>query len=141
MPIKNYTTKIPAAQTVGEIQGILAAHGARQIMLDYQDNGHIGAIAFSIDTSAGRRGFQLPARAELVLKTLGKQRVKADYDQAERVAWRILKDWVDAQMAILESEQVEMAEIFLPYMLSDKGQTLYQVVRENPLMLGGAEHG
>ena len=28
MPIKNYTTKVPAVQTVGEIQGILAAHGA-----------------------------------------------------------------------------------------------------------------
>ena len=30
MPIKNYTTKVPAVQTVGEIQGILAAHGARR---------------------------------------------------------------------------------------------------------------
>lgn len=36
MPIKNYTTKVPAVQTVGEIQGILAAHGARKVMMDYQ---------------------------------------------------------------------------------------------------------
>ena len=35
MPIKNYTTKVPAVQTVGEIQGILAAHGARKVMMDY----------------------------------------------------------------------------------------------------------
>lgn len=37
MPIKNYTTKVPAVQTVGEIQGILAAHGARKVMMDYPD--------------------------------------------------------------------------------------------------------
>ena len=35
MPIKNYTTKIEASKTVGEIQQMLAQHGAKQIMLDY----------------------------------------------------------------------------------------------------------
>lgn len=71
-------------------------------MLDYSDTGHIGAIAFSIDTPIGRRGFQLPARVDMVLQTLQKQHVKTDYAHAERVAWRIIKDWVDAQMAILD---------------------------------------
>lgn len=137
MPIKNYTTKIPAPQTVGEIQGILAAHGARQIMLDYSDTGHIGAIAFSIDTPIGRRGFQLPARVDMVLQTLQKQHVKTDYAHAERVAWRIIKDWVDAQMAILESEQVSMDEVFLPYMVGDGGTTLYQAFCHNQLTSGG----
>ena len=135
MPIKNYTTKVNAAQTVGEIQGILAAHGARQIMMDYSGNGHIGSIAFTIDTPAGRQGFQLPARVEAVHKTLTKQHVKADYDQAERVAWRIVKDWVDAQMAILESEQVSMDEIFLPYLIGDGGKTLYEAFCDNQLKL------
>ena len=37
MPIKNYTTKVPAAQTVGEIQELLASHGARKVMMDYGD--------------------------------------------------------------------------------------------------------
>ena len=136
MPIKNYTTKIPAAQTVGEIQGILAAHGARQIMMDYSDGGHVGAIAFTINTPMGRRGFQLPARVEPVMRTLEKQHVKTDYDHAERVAWRIVKDWIDAQMAILESEQVSMDEIFLPYMVNETGQTLYELVQSKQLMLG-----
>jgi len=139
MPIKNYTTKIPATQTVGEIQGILAAHGARQIMIDYADGGRVDAIAFAIDTPMGRRGFRLPGRVEPVMRTLEKQRVKTDRDHAERVAWRIVKDWVDAQMAILESEQVSMDEIFLPYMVNETGQTLYQMVQSNTLMLGGGE--
>ena len=46
MPIKNYTTKVPAVQTVGEIQGILAAHGARKVMMDYGDDGKVLAVCY-----------------------------------------------------------------------------------------------
>lgn len=42
MPIKNYTTKVPAAKTVGEIQAILARHCASRIMLDYDDGRMLG---------------------------------------------------------------------------------------------------
>lgn len=68
---------------------------------------------------------------------LTRQKVKCDREQAERVAWRIVKDWVEAQMAILESEMVQMDEIFLPYMVDNNGQTLFQAYRSNQLMLGG----
>ena len=51
-------------------------------------------------------------------------------DQARRTAWRILKDWIQAQMALLETNMVEMEEIFPPYMLSGE-QTLYQALRAN----------
>ena len=40
-------------------------------------------------------------------------------------------------MAILESEMVQMDEIFLPYMLNSVGQTVYQAYSGNPLMLDG----
>lgn len=36
MAIKNYTTKISAAQTVGEIQEILAIHGAKRVMEEFE---------------------------------------------------------------------------------------------------------
>ena len=47
--------------------------------------------------------------------------------QAVRASWRILKDWVEAQMALLETGMVTMDEIFLPYMLFG-GQSLYQAL-------------
>ena len=47
--------------------------------------------------------------------------------QAIRTSWRILKDWVETQMALLETGMVTMDEIFLPYMLSG-GQTFYQAL-------------
>lgn len=136
MPIMNYTTKVDVFATLGEIQGQLVKHGAKKIMQDFDDDGHISALSFLIDTPNGPRGVKLPANVDAVLAVLTKQKVKCDRDQAERVAWRIVKDWVAAQMAILESEMVQMDEIFLPYMLNDKGETLFQCYRQNQLSIG-----
>jgi len=137
MPIMNYTTKVDVFATLGEIQGQLVKHGAKKIMQDYDNDGHITALSFLIDTPNGPRGVKLPANVDAVWNVLTNQKVKCDRDQAERVAWRIVKDWVAAQMAILESEMVQMDEIFLPYMLNDKGQTLFQCYRHNQLLIGG----
>lgn len=137
MPIMNYTTKVDVFATLGEIQGQLVKHGARKIMQDYDNDGHITALSFLIDTPNGPRGIRLPANVDAVWAVLTNQKVKCDRNQAERVAWRIVKDWVAAQMAILESEMVQMDEIFLPYMLNDKGQTLFQCYRKNQLSIGG----
>lgn len=137
MPLLNYTTKVDVYTTLGAIQGQLVKHGARKIMQDYDDDGHNIALSFMIDTPLGLRGVRLPANVDAVHKVLARQKVKCDREQAERVAWRIVKDWVEAQMAILESEMVQMDEIFLPYMLNSAGQTVYQAYSGNPLMLDG----
>ena len=106
-------------------------------MQDYDNKGHISALTFQIDTPAGLRIIRLPANVDAVSKVLAKQKVKCDREQAERVAWRIVKDWVEAQMAILESEMVQIDEIFLPYMVNNSGQTLFQAYRNNQILLEG----
>lgn len=139
MPLLNYTTKVDVYATLGAIQGQLVKHGAKKIMQDYDDDGHITALAFMVDTPAGPRGIRLPANVDAVHAVLIRQKVKCDREQAERVAWRIVKDWVEAQMAILESEMVQIDEIFLPYMLNNSGQTVFEAYRNNQLALGGGE--
>lgn len=142
MPLLNYTTKVNVYTTLGEIQGQLVKHGAKKIMQDYDDEGRITALAFMVDTPGGPRGIRLPANVEAVHAVLTRQKVKCDREQAERVAWRIVKDWVEAQMAILESEMVQMDEIFLPYMLNSAGTTVFEAYRNNQLALnGGATDG
>ena len=137
MPLLNYTTKVDVYTTIGAIQGILVKHGAKKIMQDYDDGGHVQALSFMVETPADPRGVRLPANAEAVQRVLTRQKVKADREQAERVAWRIVKDWVEAQMAILESEMVQLDEIFLPYMIiNNSGQTLFEHYRQNQLMIG-----
>ena len=143
MPIANYTTEVPAMRSVGEIQGILVAHGAKAIMIDY-DEGVPVALAFLIKTSQGELPFRLPANVKQVEKILLNMRARPletwHYDyakvmervqkQSSRVAWRILKDWVRAQMAILESEMVQMEQVFLPYLDMGGGKTLYDAMSE-----------
>lgn len=137
MPLMNYTTKVDVYTTLGAIQGQLVKHGAKKIMQDYDDAGHITALSFLIETPDGPRGIRLPANVDAVWAVLTRQKVKCDREQAERVAWRIVKDWVEAQMAILESEMVQMDEIFLPYMLNGQGQTVFECYRQDQLLIGG----
>ena len=117
MALKNYTTTINANKTIGEIQEILSKHGATAIMTEY-DNGEVVALSFKINTPRGEIGIKLPANTDKVLRVLKKQKqrngqIKDNQEQATKVAWRIIKDWIDAQMAILETEMVDMEEIFL----------------------------
>ena len=131
MPIANYSTTVDALKTVGEIQGILVAHGARSILMNYGKDGSIESLSFIVETPYGDMPIRLPINAMAVLKVLEEQRVPSrygNYPQAVRIAWRIVKDWVRAQMAILETEMVKMEQIFLPYMITKNNQTLYEAM-------------
>jgi len=137
MPIANYTTTVTALKSIGEIQGILVGHGAKHILIDYEDEEPVG-LAFMIATPYGDAGFKLPANIDAVQKVLDKQRVRSRVDRqmATRVAWRIVKDWIRAQTAILETEMVTIDQVFLPYMQTGKdGKTLYQVMLDHHLQL------
>lgn len=82
-------------------------------------------------TAHGPLPFRLPARIEGVHKSLSNDRRvdRAKYrtrEHAIRVAWRICKDWVEAQLAIVDAEMAEMVEVFLPYAQTDSGETLFE---------------
>jgi len=139
--IANYSTTVSAQRSIGEIQGILVAHGATHILMDYQ-NGEPTGMAFVAATPYGDISFRLPANIDRVQGVLDKQRVRshAGRELAARVAWRILKDWIRAQMAILETEMVSLEQIFPPYMQAgQEGKTLYQVMLDHRLALPKGE--
>lgn len=139
MPIKNYTTKVSAVQTVGEIQGILAAHGARKVMMDYSENGRVEAVTFGLLVNGTMAGFRVDANPKGVVHVMAKDHVKCDEEQAERIAWRNVKDWIAAQIAIVETEQATMVEVFLPYLLDRQDKTLYQKLLDGQLLLSAGE--
>ena len=136
MPIKNYTTKIDASVTVGKIQAVLAKHGAKKIMIEYDECCNVSAVTFIIMTGKGMQGVRLPADPERVLAVLQQQKVKADLQQARRVAWRILKDWLEAQLALLETELVTIDQVMLPYFVTQSGDTYYDLYLQNKLAIG-----
>ena len=129
MPLLNYTTKIESQKTVSEIISILGKKGAVEISTTYGSPGEPSGMSWKVNTKHGPLEFALPVRVEAVFDVMTKQGInstnnKARMEQAKRTAWRIIKDWVEAQMALLDTEMVEMEEIFLPYMVED-GKTLY----------------
>ena len=130
MSLLNYTTTIRAEKTANEITTILVRGGARQIMSEFDEKGNVSGVSFSIETLTGVRGFTLPVKegpVEAVMRRDNKipQRLKTK-DQARNVAWRITKDWLEAQMALIETEMVSFDQVMLPYMRSLDGSTLYE---------------
>lgn len=135
MPIKNYTTKVDIYTSLGEIQGALARAGAEKIMVDYIDEKPTGVTFALYRENFGLQGFTLPAAVDGTLRVFAKQKVKSDREQAERTAWRNVRDWVLAQMALIESCDVPIDEVFLPYLTNRCGQTLYQIYSTGQLLL------
>jgi hypothetical protein len=64
----------------------------------------------------------------------GKEQTYGD-EQAYRVAWRNILDWVQAQMALLEIGMVEMEEVFLPYMLDRQGVPYLERMEQRGFLL------
>ena len=129
MAIKNYTSSVDVYVSLGEIQAALAKAGATKIMVDYDSTKPV-AVTFGINTAAGARGFRLPAAVDGTIRVFARQKVKADRAQAERTAWRNVRDWVLAQIALVESCDAEMDEVFLPYLMDEDGNTLYFGLQE-----------
>lgn len=136
MAIKNYTSEVSVYKSLAEIQAALAEHGARRIMVEYDNAGQPMGVTFSIETPAGPRAFCLPANVEGVRAVMSRQKVKDANGQAERTAWRNVRDWVLAQVAIIEAGMVQIEEVFLPYMTDGSGRTLYQLYQGGHLALG-----
>lgn len=118
----NYTSTVPADRTISQIQKILVNHGADAIVMRYTDK-KPSAISFTLTGPHGPHAFTLPADVTAVQKILDRQwsrkqigRANATADQAERTAWRIVKDWLEAQLALVEAHMATLEMVMLPYM-------------------------
>lgn len=141
MAIKNYTSNTEVQKSVGEIQASLAGHGARRIMVEYGEDRQPNCVSFALQTAEGLRGFRLPANVEGVRAVFARQKIKDGAGQAERTAWRNLRDWVLSQMAIIEAGQAAADQVFLPYLTDGRNRTLYEAYKDGRLALGPGEPG
>jgi hypothetical protein len=134
MPLLNYTTSISYEKTLGEITGILVRTGATSILMDYDGMRRVSSISFKINTENGLIAFQLPLNlsgAKEALNDAVKQkklprRYYNDTEQAMRVGWRILKDWLEAQLALIEMGIAKREQVFLPYAQNARGVTVFE---------------
>jgi len=135
----NYTTKIDPDKTCSEIGKILSKHGAQAVMTEYDTkNQLVSALSFKIAFGEKQIAFRLPADWRPVQRVLQEQGIRADQMMAVRVSWRILKDWVEAQMALVETQMVTTQQVFLPYAIMRDGRTLSDKFISDPSLLLGS---
>lgn len=139
--ILNYTTTIAPEKTAGECFGMLARHGAAKVLIMFDASKEPAGLAFEIATPSGLRQYTLPINAEGVMAALkaghragnvANRYVNAE--QATRTAWRVLKDWLESQLALIEAGMSALDEVMLPWeMVEGGGLTVYQAVRAGEL--------
>src|SRR6266478_9903258 len=139
MPIKNYTTVVPANRSIAEIQDALVKHDATGVLYKYeQGTGRIEALQFLLLVQDRDVTFSIPVHWQRFQRVLELQQVRRwnDEEYVYRVAWRNIRDWVMAQLALYETEIVDMPQVFLPFATDAKGQTLYEKMVEGKFCWG-----
>lgn len=135
MNLKNYTSGVPVNLTVSRIEQLLAQAGATGVNKDYA-NGNLTALAFRIATPSGKvMTIRLPANAEEVFETMRKsirRPRKGTMDklkeQASRTAWKLMQDWIQVQISLIQMQQADVMQVFLPYVW-DGEQTFYAALK------------
>jgi hypothetical protein len=148
MFLKNYTSDVPTSQTIHRIEQVLIRCGAAGITKEYATTaGEIEALSFQIETPNGKVSIRLPVDVQRAWGALWtdyangeklsddgqriqwnsrKKKVRADFkEQALRTAWKIMQDWVEVQMSMIQLKQAETLQVFLPYVISSSGETIY----------------
>lgn len=140
MNLKNYSSNVPAHQTISYIEAYLAACEVSGITKQYEDKIPV-AIFFHIEISdSGRFTIRLPAKVSEVQDYLWKdyvsgirnpRKTRDDFsDQAPRTAWKIQQDWVQVQMSLIKLKQVDFLEVFMGFLWDGK-QTHYNRLKGN----------
>jgi hypothetical protein len=130
--MKNYTSNVPVERTVARIEAVLAKAGARSIQKDYQD-GELIALSFAVQLPDHKPvNVRLPVNAEAVFQAMRRnmKRPRAGslqklIDQSLRTSWKLMQDWVEVQLSLIEMQQADFLQVFLPYVY-DGEQTFYQ---------------
>ncbi len=142
--MKNYTSGVPVETTIAKIEKILAKAGATGVSKQYTD-GEVTSLQFTIYEPSTKKQIAicLPANVEAVKRSLflGVRRPRSRTSrslstedrieqQAGRTAWKIVQDWVEVQLSLIEMGQAEIMQVFLPYVW-DGRQTLFGAIKQS----------
>lgn len=136
--LKNSRARL-TTRPMDTIQEILSYH-ANSIQFYYRD-GQAIAISFSMFASGNELHFRLPARIRSVeLHLYGKKELTATQKkQAYITAWANIRDWIAAQIALIETGMVKAEEVFLPYLLNQENLTLFEAMEHRQFLLTSGE--
>jgi len=147
MNLKNYTSSVPVERSIMLIEKMLNDAGALSIIkYNNPETKEPEALIFSIMIEGKPVLFKLPSKIKqcydvMIKNYAAKSAIKKTVQenvlaQSKRTAWKLLHDWVAIQVSMIQIQQVEALEVFLPYAWNpNKDQTYFQSVKESGFKL------
>lgn len=140
MTLKNYTTSVPVSTTISRIEHALVRAGATAISKTYDADANLEGIMFQLSVNGNPVPvvFKLPAKwrqcYEVLWREIRRPRPETKkrlLDQAQRVAWRLVQDWVEVNVSLIKLDQIDAVEAFLPYVYDPQtDRTLFERLKE-----------
>lgn len=129
---------------------MLSQNGVQGILTEY-DGRNVSAVSFRMIVQEQMIDFRLPCNWRAVqqvfinknvnrIKRNGRlpDRISETQEHATAVAWRIIKDWTEAQLALVELNQTTIPQVFLAHAVTANGETLGDRMLSNPGLLLGS---
>lgn len=142
----NYTTSIDGERTALECVTMLMRFGAKNVALSVGEEKMPDGLDFVIVLPWGAtRQYSMPINVAGTEKALARAtragKIRSGYDnpaQAHRTAWRVLKDWLEVNLALIEAGGVELERVMLPYMRVSPTQDVFGAWVEDEMKSLGA---
>lgn len=146
MAVKNISSSINSGKTIIEIEKLLVKFGAQGILKNYSGQ-IVTSIAFYIEYKGQRLSFKLPMKMDkarkVIEKAVDEKKLSSKYrnepfrsEQAERVGWRVIKDWIHSQLSILEIEFADPVELLLPHVYDEQtDKTFFEKIKDDTKLL------
>jgi hypothetical protein len=135
LKLKCYTTSISVDKTMGQIMGLLREAGARSIQFDNDaETLQPCAVRFAFAWT-GQVPMEFCIRANIggVYEFLQHQRgAPKGWDQAARVAWRVIREWIHSQLSLMAAGLAEPIDVFCGYLTDHQGRVLVDLLKEKP---------
>jgi hypothetical protein len=133
--LKNYTTEVTSSRSIEAIEKLLVSFGATNIMKEYSPSGKCEAVSFIVEMDGMKLPFRLPAKVKECYVWLRKKKPnsqdKTILEQAERIVWKQIHEWVHLQISMIELQQADKLEIFFPYLYDvSKRETYYEKLKQ-----------
>jgi len=140
MFLKNYTSSVPADDTIRNIERLLVNAGATGFQKVYKDK-LCSAIIFQIEFAPGQKvAVKVPGNVDLCLEALWldysksvvkARKTKADFaEQAARTAWKLAQDDISVQISLIQLRQKDFLQAFMSQVW-DGQSTVYEKVRDH----------
>jgi hypothetical protein len=133
----NWSTTVSADRSAMECIQILIKHGASNVGISLGEDKVPDGLDFVVTTPWGPQQYTLPINmrgTEKALKNAWREhRIEPRFatpEHARRVAWRVIKDWLESQLALVEAGVADLPQVMLSFMKVSVDQTMYEAVVE-----------